>query len=502
MRSKAWKVAWSSFDAVTALNTLQSNFAVIDAIKKTRGSLNTQAIPEMIEWCRRVGYEVCEHRHEEESAFVSSILGNYLPSPSQPNPLFQKIGLYTSPHLRFVRERIQINNEPLSEELFAKYFFETWDRLEESARQRGEPTDTTAKPSYFRFLTLMAFHTYVREEVDTAIIECGIGGEFDSTNIIIHPSVTGISSLGIDHVQILGSTIEEIAWHKAGIMKEGTLTFAVPQPATAQHVLEKRAKEKNVDLAVAAEHPLLSDIKLGLEALFQRSNASLAIALASAHLHALPNAPQISPSTLPQEFIRGLEQVRWPGRCETRRENGLAWYIDSAHTLESIQLAASWFATCISATLSQALPDGGDRSIRVLLFNQQTRDAPALARALHSTLVAALEKGQQPFTHVVFCTNRTFQEDGYRPDLVSLKTDTQEVDALAVQKGLRDAWSRLDGGASDVVVKSSIQEAVEWVRDVARNERAPKKDVSVLVTGSVHLVGGFLEVLESGKEIS
>ena len=345
----------------------------------------------------------------------------------------------------------------------------------------------------------MAFHTYVREEVDTAIVECGIGGEYDSTNIIVHPSVTGISSLGIDHVQMLGNTIEEIAWHKSGIMKEGAPAFTVPQPATAQDVLEKRAKEKSVDLATVPEHTLLANIKLGLEAPFQRSNASLAIALTSAHLGTLPNAPQISPSTLPQEYIRGLEQVRWPGRCETRREDGLVWHIDSAHTLESIRLAASWFATSISAPSSQALSDDGHRSIRVLLFNQQTRDAPALARALHSNLVAALEKEQQPFTHVVFCTNRTFQEDGYRPDLVSLKADTQEVGALAVQKGLRDAWSRLDGGASDVVVKSSIEEAVECVRDMARRERAREKDVSVLVTGSVHLVGGFLEILESGK---
>ncbi|KAL8956015.1 MAG: hypothetical protein Q9183_006448 [Haloplaca sp. 2 TL-2023] len=282
-------------------------------------------------------------------------------------------------------------------------------------------------------------------------------------------------------------------------MKEGAPAFTVSQPATAQDVLEKRAKEKSVDLAIVPEHTLLANVKLGLEAPFQRSNASLAIALTSAHLRSLPNAPQILPSALPQEFIHGLEQVRWPGRCETRRENGVVWHIDSAHTLESIRLAASWFATCIPAPSSQALSGDGPRSIRVLLFNQQTRDAPALARALHSTLVAALEKGQQPFTHTVFCTNRTFQEDGYRPDLVSLKTDTQEVDALAVQKGLRDTWSRLDGGASDVVVKSSIEEAVEWVRSIARNERAGEKDVSVLVTGSVHLVGGFLEVLEGAR---
>ena len=74
-------------------------------------------------------------------------------------------------------------------------------------------------PSYFRFLTLMAFHVFMKEKVDVAIMEVGIGGEYDSTNIIEKPIVCGVASLGIDHQMILGDTIEEIAWHKGGIFK-------------------------------------------------------------------------------------------------------------------------------------------------------------------------------------------------------------------------------------------------------------------------------------------
>ncbi|KAL8905243.1 MAG: hypothetical protein Q9207_002752 [Kuettlingeria erythrocarpa] len=494
-------------DAVAALNTLQTNSAVIDSICKAGISLNKQAIPEMIEWCRRVGaiHVAGTKGKGSTSAFASSILCQYLPSPTQPHPLVKKIGLYTSPHLRFVRERIRINNEPLPEETFARYFFETWDRLEESARSRGEPTDKSAKPSYFRFLTLMAFHTYISEGVDTAIIECGIGGEYDSTNIIVSPCVAGITSLGIDHTQLLGNTIEEIAWHKAGIMKAGVPAYTVVQPPAAEEVLFKRAKEKSVNLSVVHDHPSLEILKLGLEAPFQHANASLAIELVSTYLkthHGTnPSCPIITPTSLPSEFQRGCEQVRWPGRCEIRREKGIAWYIDAGHTLESIRLAASWFASRISPTPSQSSssPSPLPNRPRVLLFNQQTRDAPALARALHSTLVASMGTSLgtvHPFTHAVFCTNLTYQDDGYRPDLVAINSDQAKVAALEVQKALKDTWLQLDG-STEVEVKGTIEEAIRWVRGVA--QKGGSEEVEVLVTGSVHLVGGFLEVLEGGK---
>ncbi len=414
---------------------------------------------------------------------------------TKPNRVISKIGLYTSPHLRFVRERIQINNEPLSEEAFAKYFFETWDRLEDSARAQGRPVDQSAKPAYFRFLTLMAFHTYVSEGVDTAIIECGIGGEYDSTNIIVSPTVTGITSLGIDHVAVLGETIEEIAWHKAGIMKPGAPAFTVPQPPAAQEVLQQRAAAKSVNLEVVQPDHSLADIPLGLAGAFQVTNASLAVRVASAHLLAL-GLPGLSPgSPLPVEFVHGLRQVRWPGRCETRSEKNITWHIDSGHTLESIQLAAAWFAGSLASSNKDTDPDPLKRtrsSTRILLFNQQTRDADALARSLYRTIATALDD-PHPFTHVVFCTNRTFVETGYKPDLISVNANAHAVQTLEVQNRLAQTWADLDAKAH-VQVVGSINEAVRWIRNIAD---AATTQVAVLVTGSVHLVGGFLEVLET-----
>ncbi|KAL6716733.1 hypothetical protein ACLMJK_006301 [Lecanora helva] len=504
-----------SIDAVAALNSLQSNFSVVDAIRKSGKGMNKDAIPEMIEWCRRIGYEPSDFIQlntihiagtkgkGSTSAFISSILSQYLkPAPDQPHAPFSKIGLYTSPHLRFVRERIQINNQPLSEDVFAKYFFEVWDRLEESAKAKGEPTDKSAKPVYFRFLTLMAFHAYIKEGVDTAIIECGIGGEYDSTNILTKPSVTGITSLGIDHTAMLGDTIEEIAWHKGGIMKPNIPCYTAPQPPTAISVLEQRSTETSAPLKIISRYPSLQNISLGLAADFQQTNASLAIAIAWRHLFLIDYDPRYQ---LPAPFVRGLEQVRWPGRCEIRREEKIVWHIDGGHTLESIELTGSWFA-------SQFPPPTSKRT-SILLFNQQTRDANALARALHKTLASAL-KDEHPFTHVVFCTNTTFAKEGYRPDLVSMNTSKESVDALEVQRGLAGTWREIDEvegegkGAGEgegeskgakVEVKKSIEEAVGWCRDVAR-ETGADDDVMVLVTGSLHLVGGVLEVLESGAE--
>lgn len=337
------------------------------------------------------------------------------------------------------------------------------------------------------------------EGVDTAIIECGIGGEYDSTNILVKPRVTGITSLGIDHVNLLGSTIEEIAWHKAGIMKPGVPAFTATQPAPAQKVLEERAAEKSVIIETVSVEPVLSTIPLGLAGDFQLLNASLAIRIASAHLQSLGDVSPLPPSSeLPAEFKAGLLNVRWPGRCEIRRERNISWHIDSGHTTESIQAAAKWFA------FQNPPSTKAKGTTRILLFNQQTRDASALASTLHKTLAATLHD-EKPFTHAVFCSNLTFRDGGFRPDLMSVNNNQTVVKELEVQKKLAETWTGIDDQA-EVALKGSIEEAVEWIRSVAAEKwnegiegeaEAEAEHVQVLVTGSVHLVGGFLEVLES-----
>ena len=349
----------------------------------------------------------------------------------------------------------------------------------------------------------MALHAYLKEGVDSAVIECGIGGEYDSTNILTKPTVTAVTSLGIDHTAMLGTTLPEIAWHKAGIFKKGSVAFTAPQKDEAMTVLRERAAEKGTALHVVDIHPALAnnEVKLGLGAVFQKINASVAIAAAAAHLRALGHVSVPDPTTvphieLPSEFVRGLEQVRWAGRCEIRRETNVAWHIDGGHTMESIEVTGQWFAEQIAAATSTAT---SHKLPRILIFNQQTRDAGALAKGLYAALQNGLSSASQsPFTHVIFTTNQTFSQ-GYKPDLVSINTNQQDVDSLAVQKALAKTWSEIDNTAQ-VHVLRTIEEAVETARGVARDyakDAGAEAEVMVLVTGSLHLVGGALEVLET-----
>lgn len=104
----------------------------------------------------------------------------------------------------------------------------------------------TDMPPYFKFLTVMAFHVFLGEKVDVAIIEVGIGGEHDCTNIIRNTKTAGISSLGLDHTQILGETLREIAWQKSGIIKPNCNVFSSPQPDECVNVLQERSADKQV----------------------------------------------------------------------------------------------------------------------------------------------------------------------------------------------------------------------------------------------------------------
>ena len=209
----------------------------------------------------------------------------------------------------------------------------------------------------------------MREGVDVAIYEVGVGGENDSTKVIVQPAVTGITTLGIDHVDLLGNTVDKIAWHKAGIFKNQCPAFTVEQVSDAMEVLKERAGEKGARLATVTIDPAIRDVDIKPAEDFQRNNASLAIALAYTALEKLGVSFNKEQGSIPKPFFEGLETVTWRGRCETFTRGQLHWHLDGAHTEDSLIVACSWFGR-VSKEKSAVSDSLGEYILIVLIFQE------------------------------------------------------------------------------------------------------------------------------------
>lgn len=473
-------------DAINALNSLQSNYANIMAIREAGIRKNEMSILEMKEWVRRIGYTPTDFNKlnvvhitgtkgkGSTAAFTSSILQKY-------HEKLPKVGLYTSPHLRTVRERIRINGEPISEDKFTKYFFDIWNRLNStsSSLEKFPHMVPGSKPGYFKYLTLLSLHTFMQEGCDSCVYEVGIGGEYDSTNIIEKPIACGVSLLGIDHTYMLGDTINEIAWNKGGIFKNRIPAFTVcDQPPKGLEVLKQRASERNTDLKEVSVFEELNHIPLGIAGEFQKSNASLAVCLAVQTLKSLniinDKVPLHKELRLPANIIEGLKDTNWEGRCQTIRKGRNTWYIDGAHTIDSISAASRWYRSIALKSKNK----------KILLFNQQTRDASKLLENLRYTLGEGID-----FDLAIFSTNVTWESGNYSADLVSMNTSKEEVENLSVQQALVNEWKKLTG-SNRAIVTSSIETAVKKI------EAFSEEPLDIYVTGSLHLVGGLLVVFD------
>ena len=235
--------------------------------------------------------------------------------------------------------------------------------------------------------------------MDATVLEVGIGGLYDSTNIVPKPVTTGISSLGLDHQAVLGNTIEEIARNKAGIYKAGVPALSVPQ-AQAGEVLEQVAQANGADFSVIPIIP--DDTPLGIRGKHQRINASLAVGLAKSFLR---SRGQEFEGDLPAEFKEPLALTKWPGRCQRVERGEVTWLLDGAHTTESLRSCGEW-------AWAEGKPN-------VLIFNCSG------GRAGESLLGSLLEAGAKErgvsreelgkeFGTVVFCTNVTYTSGGFK----------------------------------------------------------------------------------------
>ncbi len=441
-------------------------------------------------------------------------------------------GLFTSPHLIDVRERIRISGEKVDEALFLRYLFDTYDLLADNGQDSlGEDS---GKPAYFRFLTLLAFRIFLHARVDVAILEVGLGGRLDATNCIREPVVCGVSMLGFDHMNVLGHTLPEISREKAGIFKEGAPALTVPQREDARATLEAVAVEKGVDLAIV---PPLSayeggqGVELGLAGAHQVENAALAVRLAAVwearhgrtmagkHEESSERFKQVLERLmLPREYVAGLERVRWPGRAEIFDDDqaaGLTFFVDGAHTPESIGACASWFTDAsIARDVRDAPPKAtgttNSTADRVVIFNcMEERDPETLLEPLRRVLLRPGAEHLWPSEIIFSPTTSSYTK---------LSTPNGAADT-AWQGNLSAVWQRLvnrahgSGGSSGSgtgsgiecsragqsgqqhlpkpVVSPSLAETLRRVRSRATSFGAGKR-LHVLVTGSLYLVGDLL----------
>ncbi|TKY56793.1 Folylpolyglutamate synthase [Spatholobus suberectus] len=450
-----------------------------------------------------------------------------------------RTGLFTSPHLIDIRERFRLDGMEICEEKFLAYFWWCYDRIKEKT------DDNIPMPTYFRFLALLAFKIFAAEQVDVAIMEVGLGGKYDATNVVQAPIVCGITSLGYDHMEILGNTLGEIAGEKAGIFKNRIPAFTVPQPDEAMHVLEEKASQLNVPLQVVTplDAKLLNGLRLGLEGEHQYLNAGLAIALCFTWLKRTGHLGDIyleQTDTLPEQFINGLTSASLQGRAQivpdqhinSERSNELVFFLDGAHSPESMEVCARWFSLAIKEynpdqTLFHQQPDNskfshevvkmhhGERgsqrkSTPILLFNCLTvRDPQLLLPCLMKTCA---DQGVY-FKKALFVPSlHAFNKVG--PQAFTL-TDSK-VD-LSWQFNLQRVWENLmqgsKGKSTDIVseelkddmemsasncehsaVFSSLPLAIKWLRDRVQQNQSVR--FQVLVTGSLHLVGDVLNLVK------
>ncbi len=233
-----------------------------------------------------------------------------------------KVGLYTSPHLIDFRERIRINGECIPEERVIRFV--------EEERSFFEPL----QPSFFELTTALAFLYFAEQGVDIAIVEVGLGGRLDCTNIIT-PLLSVITNISFDHTQFLGSTLAAIANEKAGIIKEGKLCLVGEYTPETRPVFERVAKEKNAILCFAEDNHIHSNLDFELKGNYQEKNKNTILNA----IRLLRNQLEISDEAIERGLKNVCELTGLMGRWQKLQDEPLV-ICDTGHNLAGWQYLA------------------------------------------------------------------------------------------------------------------------------------------------------------------
>lgn len=351
-----------------------------------------------------------------------------------------KTGLYTSPHLCDIRERFRINGAWISTQDFDRLSAKVLTACETVKKQLGH------YPTHFEALTAIAFCWFQEQKVDWVVLEVGLGGRLDATNIIQNPAVSLIAPIGLEHQAILGKTIEKIAWEKAGIIKPGEFVATVQYEPAAYRTIEKVAREKAALLWKAGwdfdygptsrglhwEGPGFSgDVTLPATPHYQVTNAALA--LAGIQYLRTNDHLMTSDRTLQKSF----SAMRWPGRVEVVSTDPFV-ILDGAHNPDG--------AKALTAYLQKKYPDQ-----RWVVLNGQLQDKD------HRAFVKALKP------------------------LASLAVVTEpSIDRAEKGEKVFSCWE--NEGSRALLVK-------DWKRALILARAKAQGKTGLLITGSLYLVG-------------
>ncbi len=252
-----------------------------------------------------------------------------------------KVGMFTSPYIERFNERVQVNGINIGDKTLARIT----NLIKEKIKiMMGEGFES---PTTFEIITAISFVYFKEEKVDYVVLEVGLGGRQDSTNIIPSSEAIVLTTIDYDHIDILGNTLEKIAYEKAGIIKENNLVIAYPQAKEALKLIEKEVEIRNAELNIFPienviiksiredgaifdfkyKDETLNDLKISMLGEYQVYNASLAIStLLELRRKALINISD-------EEIKKGLKNTKWPGRLEVMRENPM-FLIDGAHNVQ------------------------------------------------------------------------------------------------------------------------------------------------------------------------
>lgn len=254
-----------------------------------------------------------------------------------------KVGLFTSPYIERFNERIQINDQDIPDEVLG--------RITSLIKEKANimVAEGLEHPTTFEIVTAIAFMYFKEEKTDYVVLEVGLGGRFDSTNIIKSPLISVITTIDYDHIDVLGDTLAKIAYQKAGIIKENSLVISYPQDEEALKVIKEVAKGKNSEFNLCPMENInikaisdqgatfdfqykdivMKDIKISMIGEYQIYNATLALTT----LFILRNKGLLKISD--DQIREGLNKTKWPGRLEVMRTSP-TFLIDGAHNVQGV----------------------------------------------------------------------------------------------------------------------------------------------------------------------